>query len=1079
MKKRLLSTILALCLVLTILPLNALATDEPPVETGTGAKTQEEQSATPENPTPVAPTEATMNGQTTTPGSDNTDGLGNPLEEVPNDTILEEKSKALSEEASEPMPLVNLPTSGTCGANLTWRINGQTLTISGTGSMTDYESPSVLNMSTTPPWLYSDYEGNVGHMRRIQNVIIQDGVTSIGSHAFHDCEMTSITIPNSVVSIGEWAFASSNNLTELKLPNSITNIGNHAFYSMRSLNKINIPTSMTSLDGLSLFQFCSKLTSIEIPSNISKIDNGAFLGSSITNIKIPNSVKYIGDQAFAECDKLVKIDIPGSVTAIGEYAFRSCDNLTNVSIANGLQDIGDLAFAECTSLSDFTIPNTVKSTGFQVFDGCTKLKSVVISNSMDRIEQNFFRNCSSLTSVTIPASIIQIMQNAFYGCSNINDIYYSGTKSDWNNIDINETGNQYLDGVTVHCADGIINYSLGGSGFTDGDISQHSIVFHSGLGNNDMVVDLDWGWNLFNWNSTRYRSNFAVAGLALSNAAEFWQVNAESTLKNLGFTTIASENYERPWNEPNHPGVTFGYTKTQKGESEQHIFAIVVRGTTSLGDIRTDINSLGGGAFRLSSTNTFNSFINFVQKECGLNPYNLKGKAKFFVTGHSLGGAVTNIMVASHLNQTYGSENVFAYTFASPTTIQYGEDKGANNNIINIINTEDIIPLLPPNYKTRYGTAVPFSRWLYSGIDSNFSKLTNGKNLRSVMTAKNTVPNTVTKIMYSHSCDTYMSYLLSRRDAANISARTPRAVFRCPVDIEIYTSDNMLAGRIINNQIDDSVDAQGIHINIEGDEKTVYLLYEDEYTFRLVGTGNGTMEYSIEMVDPSTNEISSTETIFKNVELASDKKMISKAQFSEGIITGIDTPDIKLIVVDNADNPIKEVLPDGEGTEVYIPHTVTFDANGGTVEPATMITGTDGKLANLPTATRKSYKFKGWYTTADGGTQITVDTLFTNNTTVYAQWGKSNSNGGSGTDSNGANHGSSDDNNDSNAINDRNNPNSTSISKTIGISSSENTGIKNKSPNTGDDTPFLFWIFIMTILMVLFLTNIFKRNRNS
>lgn len=371
MKKRLLSTMLALCLMLTMLPLNALATDEPPVETETGAELQEEKPTTPENPTPVTPTEVTMNGQTTTPGSDNTDGLGNPLEEVPNDTILEEKSKALSEEASEPMPLVNLPTSGTCGANLTWRINGQTLTISGTGSMTDYESPSVLNMPTTPPWLYSDYEGNVGHMRRIQNVIIQDGVTSIGNHAFHDCEMTSITIPNSVVSIGEWAFASSNNLTELKLPNSITNIGNYAFYSMRSLNKINIPTSMTSLDGLSLFQFCSKLTSIEIPSNISKIDNGAFLGSSITNIKIPNSVKYIGDQAFAECDKMTGIDIPGSVTQIGEMAFRSCDSLSSISIANGTNSIKNYAFSECTNLKTVTIPNSVACIEYSAFSDCT------------------------------------------------------------------------------------------------------------------------------------------------------------------------------------------------------------------------------------------------------------------------------------------------------------------------------------------------------------------------------------------------------------------------------------------------------------------------------------------------------------------------------------------------------------------------------------------------------------------------------------------------------------------------------------------------------------------------------------
>ena len=152
------------------------------------------------------------------------------------------------------VPLVasaEVATSGTCGENLTWTLGEDgTLTISGTGDMYDY---------------YNDFFGQ----SKIKNVIIKNGVTSIGNSAFEIC----------------------GKLTSIEIPNSVTSIGNRAFNYCRSLTSIKIPNSVKSI-GDSTFEDCEKLISIEIPNSVKSIDDYAFEDcSSLTNIEIPNSVK--------------------------------------------------------------------------------------------------------------------------------------------------------------------------------------------------------------------------------------------------------------------------------------------------------------------------------------------------------------------------------------------------------------------------------------------------------------------------------------------------------------------------------------------------------------------------------------------------------------------------------------------------------------------------------------------------------------------------------------------------------------------------------------------------------------------
>ena len=135
--------------------------------------------------------------------------------------------------------------NGTCGDNLTWNLTDGTLTISGTGAMTNYSSSSSV------PWSSSHSS--------IRTVVINEGVTSIGDYAFRSCNsLTSVTIPNSVTSIGDYAFEYCSSLTSVEIPNSVTSIGDYAFRYCSSLTSVEIPNSVTSI-GSSAFSGCSSL----------------------------------------------------------------------------------------------------------------------------------------------------------------------------------------------------------------------------------------------------------------------------------------------------------------------------------------------------------------------------------------------------------------------------------------------------------------------------------------------------------------------------------------------------------------------------------------------------------------------------------------------------------------------------------------------------------------------------------------------------------------------------------------------------------------------------------------------------
>lgn len=316
-------------------------------------------------------------------------------------------------------------------------------------------------------------------------------VTSIADRAFWNCtSLKSITIPNSVTSIGKRVFGYCYNLTSINADNnsnysSIDGVlfdkniktlicypaGKTAFY-------YTIPDGVTTV-GADAFFVCSKLTTIEIPSSVTNIEDGSFSfarnlkyldvekssssylsidgvlfdkslktlirypsGKADAEYSIPNSVTFIGkdafydcvnlssvnipygvtniqEEAFADCESLPSITIPDSVTSIGGGSFRNCNSLETATLGKGLKSIGDNAFSSCEKLASIKIPDGVTSIGSSAFSFCESLESVNIPNGVTNIGAMTFKWCVSLTSITIPDSVTDIENFAFDGCTGL------------------------------------------------------------------------------------------------------------------------------------------------------------------------------------------------------------------------------------------------------------------------------------------------------------------------------------------------------------------------------------------------------------------------------------------------------------------------------------------------------------------------------------------------------------------------------------------------------------------------------------------------------------------------------------
>jgi uncharacterized protein YjdB len=360
-------------------------------------------------------------------------------------------------------------------------------------------------------------------------------VKSIGSMAFYSCGVTSVNIPSSVISIGEGAFRSCWDLTSIVIPDSVTTIGEYAFRNCGGLTSVSIGKSVTGIGGYA-FWGCNNVSSliwnardcgaiyieeggptsnieqVLIGDEVESLPSNFLKGSCITEVTIPNSVKFIGDEAFYGCNGLTSVNIsdisswcninftgyssnpleyahnlylngskvtdlviPNNVTAIKPYAFSGCTGLTSVTISNSVTSFGECAFAGCNGLTAVNISDLAAWCNIDIDDNTSnplyyahnlylngsKVTDLVIPNNVNVIKPYVFCGCSGLMTVTIPNTVVTIGDYSFEECNGVVSINLTG-QGDWN------SNHQGLSSIisqlkTVNIGSGIT--SLGDFGF--------------------------------------------------------------------------------------------------------------------------------------------------------------------------------------------------------------------------------------------------------------------------------------------------------------------------------------------------------------------------------------------------------------------------------------------------------------------------------------------------------------------------------------------------------------------------------------------------------------------------------------
>ena len=249
----------------------------------------------------------------------------------------------------------------------------------------------------------NDYTGSVTEVK-IPSKINGLDVKCVGYGAFMDCtELTSVEIPDGVISISINAFRNCPSLESIKIPESVSFIGSSAFWGTKYLENFkDIDGFIIINDILYKYKEQSNVTDVTIPDNINLICGNAFSDCpNIKNVTISDGVTNIYDRAFENCISLESVKVPNSVNNIGGFAFSNCTSLKDVTIPNGVIYISRSTFNNCKSLESIDIPDSVTFITCYAFEGCTSLKMVRIPSSVETLQYNWFKDCSSLSTIVI------------------------------------------------------------------------------------------------------------------------------------------------------------------------------------------------------------------------------------------------------------------------------------------------------------------------------------------------------------------------------------------------------------------------------------------------------------------------------------------------------------------------------------------------------------------------------------------------------------------------------------------------------------------------------------------------------
>ncbi len=397
------------------------------------------------------------------------------------------------------------------GPAVTWKLDSAgVLTLSGSGEMYDFDndnrpwesSEDKITSVVVEPGVTSIGKYAFHDCGSLTSITLPEGVTNIGQGAFGNCsKLTYITLPEGVTKIGDNAFAGCDSLTSITLPESVTSIGDREFMECLKLTYITLPEGVTNI-GNSAFIDCDSLISITLPESVTNIGGNAFAGcDSLTSVTLPQGLETIRGFAFEGCTNLTDVYYGGTEeqwgnisideeynqallnavihfeSAGGEDAPSPAPDPRNViasgetgnSVTWSLDDTGALVLTGSGKMYDYdwnddppwepykevitsvAVEPGVTNIGSYAFTSCSSLISITLPEGMSTISAAAFASCFSLTQVSIPSSVTEIEGSAFFSCFSLSDVYYAGTWEQWQEIELNEYGNEALLAAGAYC----------------------------------------------------------------------------------------------------------------------------------------------------------------------------------------------------------------------------------------------------------------------------------------------------------------------------------------------------------------------------------------------------------------------------------------------------------------------------------------------------------------------------------------------------------------------------------------------------------------------------------------------------
>lgn len=746
-----------------------------------------------------------------------------------------------------------------------------------------FESCSSLasvNISNISHWDYSVFS----RCTSITSISIPNKVSEIPSWAFYGCSsLKTITVPNTIKSVGSSAFYNCTSLSSFSLPTGITEIGSSAFADTAYYNNSsNWSNNGLLYKGNYLLSGDNATGAVTIKDGCVLISGGSFNSNkSITSVKVSDSVKYIGASAFSRCTELTYIELGEQVASVGNYAFSNCAKLTNVKFNDKVTQIGEYAFAWSEKIEDVALPSSVTTIAYGMFQGCTNLKNVHISNSVKKIDSCAFRDCDNLKKVYYfgtyedklsTLKIDSYNNNCFKNASfeyahNPNHVVDNFA----NEYDSYPYSSSYLpldgtNGTKDFCVpgqadnmipQGLAHYKDDAKGINwilvsayhkayDGEITRPSAIYALDFETGDFVAQ----FNLYKVGGEVCDAH--VGGVAVSN-------------NNL-YITYLSYNYGQiayvPLSELDVP------TGTIKDIKLADKVILPELNETSAAYVNVSEDILWAGNFY-----SYNGGI-FVEDSWGI-PASFKNNS--LLLGYELSGSDSKTewnnfkKMNNPNNQSWSS-----YRINIPNSIECIQ--GAT---VKKLPSGKYRLFLSRTTNASFAasisiTDISLNKSVINLKQSDFVEIANLPGAENIIEIDGYIYSVYESAALSYRGDAFwkdwlksVTDVIWRVDIDTIlSSRESVSWFNCPIDIEVYDDTGKLIGRTVDNVVDETVTDEQSNVIIRVVDETKYLWTPSDknYTVKIVGNGEGTMDYSVMQFDPELNE--TVRTNFFDVEIS-------------------------------------------------------------------------------------------------------------------------------------------------------------------------------------------------------------------